>query len=203
MRNMLYIIAALFALSMLVELVLSSMKKRVVNQLIALLMNKDYEAFNKLINGKKTKFFVPVFNSLMLRFHKAIALDDKDELESILHKLHNIKKDKHQKTFFYSKAFSYYIAKKDQKHVEMYYRLITKCEESEAKSYVEMVYDTVIQSGFRYIEDAKLLLEKGNDEDKQNILLLIANMYENKGDSVHAKDYMTLFQNRFSRGGNL
>lgn len=189
MENMLYIVAGLFALSIVVEVLLSSMKKKASNQLITLLMNHDYEAFDRLINEKRTKFFVPVFNSLMLQFHKATARQDNEELAIVLKKLHAIKMDKHQKIFFYSKAFSYFIANKDEKNVERYYRLISECEESQAKNYVNMVYDTVIQRGYRYIEDAKHLLEKANEEDKQNILLLIAHMYENKGDKVHAKEY--------------
>jgi len=192
MNEMIYIIIGLFVISIVIELVLSTMKRKARNQLTTMLLNKEFEEFDRLINEKKTKFFVPVFNSLMLQLHKAIMLNDKAEIKSIMKKLNFIKMNEKQKTFFYSKAFSYYISNKDHSNVEKYYKLISSCEETPAKRYIEMVYDTVVQHGYKYIDDAKILLKNANDEDKINIHLLIANMYENMGDMAQAKAYYGL-----------
>lgn len=189
MDKMIYIIVGLFVVSIVVELVLLAMKKKVTGQLITLLMNKEYGEFDRLIDKRKTKFFVPVFNSLMLQLNKSIMLNDKAEIESVMEKSNLIKKSEKQKIFLYSKAFSYYIGNKDHINVEKYYELISSCEEAPMKKYVDMVYDTVIQRGYKYIDDAKLLLIKANNEDKKNICLLIANMYQNMGDTVQAKKY--------------
>lgn len=189
MEMMLYIVAVLFVCSILVEMTLAKMKQRTANQLIAQLMQKDYDAFNALIHKKRTKFFVPVFNSLMLQFHKAVLQENNKEAEQLVEKLQRVKKDKQQEIFFYSKAFPYFITRKDRKHIERYYQLISECEDSLTKSYVEMVYNTIIQHGFRYIKEAEQLLEEATGEDKHNIRMLLSQMYENRGDRVHAEAY--------------
>ncbi|MFR3674011.1 MAG: hypothetical protein ACLTW1_09025 [[Clostridium] innocuum] len=187
MKTMLYIVAGLFVCSVFVEMTLSKLKQRTANQLISQLMQKDFDAFDAMIHKKRTKFFVPVFNSLMLQFHKAVMQEHKKEAEQLIEKLQQVKKDKQQEIFFYSKAFSYYITRKDKKNIEMYYQLISGCEDSLSKSYVEMVYNTLIQHGFRYIQEAEQLLEEATGEDKQNILMLLSQMYENQRKHVHAE----------------
>lgn len=189
MDEMIYIVAGLFIISIIIEVVLSSMKKKTANRLLVLLMHKDYDAFDRMINEKKTKFFVPVFNSLMLQLHKSIIVNDKDEITSIIDKLEHTKMNKNQLIFFYSKVFSYFITENDYAQIEKYYQLISACEESPAKKYADMVYDTLVKHGYTYMEDAKLMLEKANQEDQRNIRILIGNMYENMGDIDHAKEY--------------
>ncbi|MFR3295673.1 MAG: hypothetical protein ACLTQJ_21500 [[Clostridium] innocuum] len=77
MKTMLYIVAGLFVCSVFVEMTLSKLKQRTANQLISQLMQKDFDAFDAMIHKKRTKFFVPVFNSLMLQFHKAVMQEHK------------------------------------------------------------------------------------------------------------------------------
>lgn len=189
MDEMIYIVAGLFIISIVIEIVLSSMKKRTANRLLVLLMKKDYDAFDRMINEKKTKFFVPVFNSLMLQLHKSIMIHDKQEIASIINKLEHTKMNKNQLIFFYSKVFSYFITENEHAQIEKYYQLISACEDSPAKKYADMVYDTLVKHGYAYIEDAKLMLAKANQEDQRNIRILIGNMYENMGDLEHAKEY--------------
>ena len=180
MNKLLIIVIVLFVLLTLVEVMLSKMKKTRNNKLMYLLMEHKFDEFDALLSKKSTRFFVPVYNSIFLKVNKAIMTNDKKLLDELMSDAEKLKMNDTEKLHLYSKAFSFYLSLGQKNKCEKYYKEIMKCEDCPAKEYVEMVYDTFIKKGYRFIEKAESMLDGATEEDKANLISLIAAMKENK-----------------------
>lgn len=180
-KPILIIVAILFIISIGFEVILSRKKKARYDQLMYLLMTGKYEEFDALLEKKSTHFFVPVYNWLFLKVTKSIMMNDISMLDQVLNDADKIKMNDNQKLYLYSKAFSYYLAKGENESVEKCYDVIKTCKASKAKEYLDMVYNTFIEKGYKYIEKAEQMRDNATEADKENLTQLIQAMYVNKG----------------------
>lgn len=180
-NKVLVIVVVLFVLLTLIEVLLSKLKKNRLNKLMHLLMEQNFEEFDALLEKNSTKFFVPIYNSIIFKVNKSLILRDSKSVEELMSEASKIKMNDDQALYLYSKVFSYYLSLKDVKKCEEYYQEIMKCKDCPTKEYVVMVYDTLIKKGYQYIEKAEKMLENATDADKENLQSLIAAMYANKG----------------------
>lgn len=180
-KEVFIIIAILFVLSLGVEGILSKARKSRLNQLMHLLMESKFQEFDELLEKKSTKFFVPVYNSIVLRLNKAMIMKDVRLVNSLMNDAGKIRMKDQQKMYLYSKGFTFYLALGEEIKCKKCYEQIQLCKDNPTKEYIEMVYDTFIQKGYKYIDKAEKMLTEASDADKENLTSLINAMYVNKG----------------------
>ena len=183
------ILLILIVCSVAFEIILSSMKKKRQNELMNLFLAGELEQFDALLNRKSTKFFVPIYNSIILNINKAILIKDEKLLNEMLNEAEKINMNDEQKTHLYSKAFSYYVSTDNNIKIEQTYKKVLECKESQLKKYVMMVYDTFVKKGFAYLDEAEEMLKIAKGEDEDNLLTLIGTMYLNKKDIEKSEYY--------------
>lgn len=184
MNKYLIVIIILFAILTVFEIVLSQMKKRCYNQLMSFLMEKKINQFDELLSRKSTKFFVPVYNSIFLNVNKAMMMGDCNLIEKLMDDAKNIRMNDKQKIHLYSNVFSYFLSKKDEEKCKKYYEEVIMLKDYPIKEYIEMVYDTFINKGYKYIDKAEKMLLSVSDQDKENIETLIETMRLNKVNNI-------------------
>ncbi|MEA5026778.1 MAG: hypothetical protein VB012_03875 [Erysipelotrichaceae bacterium] len=188
-KETLIVVLVLFVCSVVFEIILSSMKKKRQNELMGLFLAGELEQFDELLNRKSTKFFIPIYNSIVLNVNKAILIKDEKLLNEMLNKAEKIKMNDEQKTHLYSKAFSYYVSTDNNLGKEQTYKKVLECRDSQLKKYVMMVYDVFVKKGFAYLNEAEEMLKIAEGEDKNNLLTLIGTMYINKKDIEKSEYY--------------
>ena len=179
-NKVLVIVIVLFVLLTLVEVLLSKLRKNRINKIMHLLMEQKFDEFDALLEKKSTRFFVPVYNSIVFKLNKALILNDRKLVEELMGDASKLKMNDDQALYLYSKVFSFYLSLKNNKKCEEYYQEIMKCKDCPTKEYIEMVYDTLIKKGYQYIEKAEKMLVDATDADKENLQSLITAMYANK-----------------------
>ncbi|MEA4968436.1 MAG: hypothetical protein VB048_10020, partial [Bacteroidaceae bacterium] len=97
-KKALIIVSVIFVCSVVFEIILSSMKKKRQNELMGLFLAGELEQFDELLNRKSTKFFIPIYNSIVLNVNKAILIKDEKLLNEMLNKAEKIKMNDEQKT---------------------------------------------------------------------------------------------------------
>lgn len=192
MKNMLMIVAILFVITTIIELILNNYKKNIYNKLVSLLSLKKYDEFSELIEDRKTKFFLPVNNYHILKMNEAMLQQRTNDIIFEIDKLKNLKLTEEQKTFVYCRAFSYFLTACDDINMNRYYSLVLNLKDSPSKKYTIMVYNTLVEKDYQYIDDATKMLENATGEDKNNLLALLSQMYMNKGDIKTANDYSSM-----------
>jgi len=190
------ILLILIVCSVAFEIILSSMKKKRQNELMNLFLAGELEQFDALLNRKSTKFFVPIYNSIILNINKAILIKDEKLLNEMLNEAEKINMNDDQKTHLYSKAFSYYVSTDNNIQKEQTYNKVLECKDSQLKKYVMMVYDTFVKKGFAYLDEAEEMLKIAKGEDEDNLLTLIGTMYVNKKDIKKSEHYFCKADNQ-------
>ncbi|MEA5017889.1 MAG: hypothetical protein VB009_04145 [Erysipelotrichaceae bacterium] len=194
-KKALIIVSVIFVCSVVFEIILSSMKKKRQNELMNLFLAGELEQFDELLNRKSTKFFIPIYNFIILSINKAILIKDEKLLNEMLNRAEKINMNDEQKTHLYSKAFSYYVSTDNNIKKDQTYEKVLECKDSQLKEYVMMVNDTFVKKGFAYLNEAEEMLKIAKGEDKDNLLTLVATMYVNKKDIKKSEYY-------FSKVGN-
>ena len=188
-KKALIIVLVLFACSVVFEIILSIIKKKRQNELMGLFLAGELEQFDELLNKKSTRFFVPIYNFIVLNINKAVLIKDEKLLDEMLNEAEKINMNDEQKTHLYSKAFSYYVSTDNNIKKEQTYKKILECKDSQLKEYVMMVYDAFVKKGYAYLNEAEEMLKIAKGEDKDNLLTLIGTMYVNKKDIEKAEYY--------------
>ncbi len=187
MKEMFIYLAILFAISFIFDVILNCYRKKISNKLMELLINNKIDEFDELLSKNSTKFFIPFYNSLVLKMNKAVKTGDTRLMNEIMNEFSNIKLKDSQRLFVYSKAFSYYLSIADDKRVDICFKKVNECKDCPTKQYVKMVYNTVVEKKWDYLQLALSMSEKVSDYDKGNLKVLISQMYTNKGDCKEAE----------------
>ncbi|MCR4633940.1 MAG: hypothetical protein K5648_07445, partial [Erysipelotrichaceae bacterium] len=86
------------------------------------------------------------------------------------------------------KGFYYYLGLEDKTKTRTYYDLLKGLKVKDEQM-IDVMYDTYIDKGYKYIEDVKALSEAGSEEQRMPYYALLADMYRNKGEEDTAKEY--------------
>lgn len=190
MKEMFIYLVILFVISVIIDVALSFYRKIICNKLMNLLLNDKIVEFDELLSKKSAKFFVPYYNSLVLKMNKAVKIGDVDLMNETMNEFSNIKLKDSQCLFVYSKAFSYYLSMGDNKRLNICFKKINDCKDCPTKQYIKMVYNTIVEKKWDYLQLALAMLEKVSGEDKENLKVLIGQMFQNKGDKKEAEKYL-------------
>ena len=168
---------------------MNSKKKsnELLQQLNSLLANEEYEEFEKLIDTTEVKRSFTPYNVAYMKLNKAMMKNNPSEITQAFANF-NIKMNPVQRETVLKRAFYYYIGVKDFKRTEHYYSLLKEMKVKDQIT-LDIMYDTYVNKGYRYLEEVLNNYEKLSEEDQAPYIALIADMYKNKGDLDKSKEY--------------
>ena len=164
-------------------------KKRndLFEKLSSFLSKKDYASFDELIDSAETRKFFPAYNIAFLKLNEAMLKEDKRAIDQAFDSF-GMRMNNAQKEALYKKGFYYYLGLEDKAKTRTYYDLLKGLKVKDEKM-LDVMYDTYIEKGCKFIDEVKGLAEGLKEEQKMPYYALLADMYRNKGEEDEAKGY--------------
>ena len=165
-------------------------------KLTTLLMNRDFDGFDALVDKKIVTWSINPFNIDYMKLNKALMKNDPKEIDEAFKVFDSRKLNDKQKEAVYYNGFYYYMAQENKPLTTKYVKELLKMEKlpEEAKEDIRVSYDININGSYNLLDDT---LKKLKDEKDPQLItkyeLMIAKMYANKGDDAKAKEYMDRF----------
>jgi hypothetical protein len=186
-KIMMVIVAVIFAADMGWQMFQNKKRNELFDRLSGFLAEKEYEAFDELIDSPECKKLFPAFNIAFLKLNEAMLKEDKDAVDQAFGQF-NVRMNNAQKEALYKKGFYYYLGLEDKTKTRTYYDLLKGLKVKDEQM-IDVMYDTYIDKGYKYIEDVKALSEAGSEEQRMPYYALLADMYHNAGDEEKASEY--------------
>ncbi|MBR0385108.1 MAG: hypothetical protein IJI05_01005 [Erysipelotrichaceae bacterium] len=187
------VLIVLAALSFVYEIAMSWMGKKYVNQLADLLVAGKYDEFEALTEKRAVKASVAPFNLDYIKLNSYLMRNDKEKIVKAFDDFRNKRLNKAQKVEVLSSGFNYFASNNDAERTEYYHDEINKLPENEGlKKQVNLLYDII------YLKKTDMLDELlAETEELEEVLrgsneYLIAQIYENLGDTKKNKEYLKL-----------
>ena len=184
------IVAVIFVADMGLQFYQNKKRNSLFEQLSSFLAKKDYASFDKLIDSSETKKLFPVYNIAFLKLNEAMLKEDKKAIDQAFDSF-DMRMNNAQKEALYKKGFYYYLGLEDRTKTRVYYDLLKELKVKDEKM-LDVMYDTYIDKGYKFLEDVKTLADQMKDEQKMPYYALLADMYRNKGDEDEAKKHEKL-----------
>ncbi len=127
---------------------------RIEKELVDLLAQRDFSAFEKLLSDPRTVKYVRPYNLDILRLNAAVMKGDKKKIDEAFDRFDNARLNAAQQEAVYTQAFEYYQAIGDKKKVKKYHGLIMgmKSKDDSLKNRIDRMYDICQKGGDRYLE---------------------------------------------------
>ena len=165
------------------------MKYHLLDKLSAYLISGDYASYDSLIQKQTTKMLVPKFDIMYFNLNKAMSSIDRESVSYILSLFDDEKITDKQKESLFSLAFNFYVSVSDKKSAKKYYDKLVILPNLQKRDNYEIVYNVYVEDGYKYLDDMLAQLKECSEAEKPHLCMLIAKMYENKGDLKKKKQY--------------
>lgn len=165
--------------------------KSYTSKLTDLLLNNEYDEFNKLINSKIVKLILPTYNREYILLNSYLILDNFDKVKEQYNKIFNLKLSKKQERIVYLEAFNYFYSKNDRDMVDKVHNHIQTFEEEDIRKENQRIYDICVLKKANHIEEMEEEYNKNNNKDLAMMLYL---QYKNINDDINAKKYKELMK---------
>lgn len=192
MKNMIIVIVLFVVIVIIVPIVA---KKFISDKLATYIMTHDFEKFDKLVNSFITKMAIQPFNIDYLKMNKALATNDRKEIDGAFKTFDDKRLNDKQKEAVFSNAYYYYISIEDKTHSNKYLKELLKLETlpNEVKDDLKLAYELNIERSSDKLEETLAKYEKAQSpQERVRLEALIAKMYDNKGNKAKAKEFEEL-----------
>lgn len=195
-----YIFYALIFLAFLAIFLPSFLRNYFSEKLTKCIIRNDTENFDKLINKTVVKKMIAPFQIDFLKLNKALfAGDDKEIIKSFEH-FDRVNLNANQKRTIYSKAFSYFIEKRDSKRIKKYYDYLKIVSSDEQNHELDIYYDTYIKLSDKHLSEISKRYENDNSIEALPILIQI---YNNKKDANKVEYYQKILTDYVKNKDNI
>lgn len=157
------------------------------NRILEALYSGDLSTFDQLMDSKRAKRLIPLFNRKFLLLNKSLLQGERRPILAQLEEFEQVRMSDVQKASVYAKAFFYFLSCEDKKNTTKYYHLLKENKAYEDQKNLERIYDTYALKGYRYLEETK-----AEAEGNPFLLSMVADMYLNQGDQENARKYAEL-----------
>lgn len=198
MNTLLIVIIILVVLFLLFEIVRNVVGNSISKELINLLNENKLNEFNELIESKKANFFIHPYNLNFLKLSLAISNNNKAEIKKIMGIFDHVRLDRKQKEALYSRCFQYYLSINDNDEATNYYHMIKLNNPNKNHDDLDMVYDTYLNNGYKYLDTYLLKLQTASHTQRIAYESHISQMYLNKGDKENSDKYKQLAQSHLN-----
>lgn len=186
-KVMIAIIVVIFAADIGWQLYQNWKRDELLKRLDAYLGNKDYAAFDELIDSKEVRRYFPAFNTAFMKLNEAMYKEDMKQIEKAFDSF-DMPMNKAQKEALYKKGFYYYLSIEDKDRTRDYYEHLKELKVSDQQS-LDMMYDTYILKGYRYLDQIIDHIKDLSEEKQMPFFALLSDMYRNKGENEKADEY--------------
>ena len=179
-----------------------SVKKRTTfKRLQQLMAAKQWDEFDRLLDGKLTSMLYPRYNRDYLRLNPEtrrlikVTPDDAEETARMFDLLLGLNLPKMQRVDLVIKAFNYYVGQEDRKKSKELLHEIKGFEGGQAEAVAhecQLMYDTMILKRHNDIPELERMLEDVGDDPVKRCRLeyLLALQYQNKGDEAKFQEFL-------------
>lgn len=159
------------------------------------LLDKDFASFDAMRNNRITMLLIPKGDLYFYDLNKAIATKNDVLIDSAVKRLEDLKLSPSQKQTVYSTVFYHYLQDGDNIKIKPYYEKLSTLSNGSI-SEEDVLYDTYILKGYKYLDFVEELYKKASDDKKTSIEALLSNIYKNKGDKDKANYYFNKAKER-------
>ena len=191
-----------------------SVKKRTTfKRLQQLMAAKQWDEFDRLLDGKLTSMLYPRYNRDYLRLNSYLLREDHERASEMFDLLLGLNLPKMQRVDLVIKAFNYYVGQEDRKKSKELLHEIKGFEGGQAEAVAhecQLMYDTMILKRHNDIPELKspayansatppwvqhaverMLEDVGDDPVKRcRLEYLLALQYQNKGDEAKFQEFL-------------
>ena len=163
-----------------------SVKKRTTfKRLQQLMAAKQWDEFDRLLDGKLTSMLYPRYNRDYLRLNSYLLREDHKRADEMFDLLLGLNLPKMQRVDLVIKAFNYYVGQEDRKKSKELLHEIKGFEGGQAEAVAhecQLMYDTMILKRHNDIPELERMLEEAGDDKVKGCRLeyLLALQYKNK-----------------------
>lgn len=173
-----------------------SVKKRTTfKRLQQLMAVKQWDEFDRLLDGKLTSMLYPRYNRDYLRLNSYLLREDHERASEMFDLLLGLNLPKMQRVDLVIKAFNYYVGQEDRKKSKELLHEIKGFEGGQAETVAhecQLMYDTMILKRHNDIPELERMLEDVGDDPVKRCRLeyLLALQYQNKGDEAKFQEFL-------------
>ncbi|MGI6608664.1 MAG: hypothetical protein ACOX1F_06825 [Erysipelotrichaceae bacterium] len=189
MNDTLKFLIVVIVFSIILSIIRKYISTKIEKQLVTLVIDRDYQGFDELINSKKVKYFIRPFNIDFMKLNVALLKEDKKQVDDMFDRFDKVRPNKVQKEAVYAKGFYYYLTDGKYDKVEKYYELLQELNIVKNMNEFDRAYDVYVKNGSKYLEETLEELKTAPDFSKPVLEGLISKMYENRNDERMAKKY--------------
>ena len=173
-----------------------SVKKRTTfKRLQQLMAAKQWDEFDRLLDGKLTSMLYPRYNRDYLRLNSYLLREDHKRADEMFNLLLGLNLPKMQRVDLVIKAFNYYVGQEDRKKSKELLHEIEGFEGGQAEAVAhecQLMYDTMILKRHNDIPELERMLKEAGDDKVKSCRLeyLLALQYKNKGDEAKFQEFL-------------
>ncbi|MDO4941015.1 MAG: hypothetical protein Q4E33_04915 [Erysipelotrichaceae bacterium] len=188
-KNIIIALVACVVMFIAYSLILSYYRKKITKKAFDLIKAQKGPQLDELLTKKSTSFFLKPFELYRLKLINAASKGNQNEIANRYAAFDTLRMNKAEKENIYSDAYFYFMSRQDSEHASKYYKLLEEIGDYKNKFNIECSYNTFIEHGYKYLDDALVRYNSSNDAQKISLASLISSMYANKGDKQNAIKY--------------
>lgn len=172
-----------------IQIVFKLLSNKEFNHIIEMLDKKEFEELDKRLNSFYYKLIFQPFNLEYMKLNSYILQDNDEKVHEQFVNFTKYRLNDAQKNEVYAKVCSYFVTSGNKEYAKEALDKIDTLKDERIKTSSHMVYDTYINKGSKYLDDALKAVDEAKGADKAMMQLLVAQMYKNKGEVNKAKEF--------------
>lgn len=172
-----------------IQIAFKLLSNKEFNHIIEMLDKKEFEELDKRLNSFYYKLIFQPFNLEYMKLNSYILQDNDEKVHEQFVNFTKYRLNDAQKNDVYAKVCSYFVTNGNKEYAKEALDKIDTLKDEKIKSSSHMVYDTYINKGSKYLDDALKAVDEAKGADKAMMQLLVAQMYKNKGEMDKAKAF--------------
>ncbi len=190
-KFLILVVASLLIYAVIVVISMVVRNKK-LDQMVALLNEKRFDEFDKLVDSKIVKWVFDPFNIDYVKLNSYMIRGNKKLIDKQFEVFENKRIKKHQRDDVDLKAFNYYLQEGESKKTKKYYDRIQASSSNEMKKYVDRLYSVYELKESKYLNELLDEIETLEDKYKSADELLVSAIYGNMGNKKKEKEYREL-----------
>ena len=175
-----------------IQIIFRLLSNKEFNHIVEMLDIGEYEELDKRLNSFYYKLIFQPFNLEYMKLNSYILQNDDNKVHEQFVNFTKYRLNEAQKSEVFAKVCSYFVTNGNKEYAKEALDKIDTLKDEKIKSSSHMVYDTYINKGSKYLDDALKAIEETDGANRAMMQLLIAQMYKNKGDMAKAKEFESL-----------
>ncbi len=191
------------AVSILIVLGVTAISKAVqnfkLNQMIYLLNEKNFDAFDKVIDSRLVRLVFAPFNINYIKLNSFLVRNDKSKINEMFDAFESVHLNHKQRDEIDLKAFNYYLSVNDTSRCKKYLDMINYSKTNKMKKEANRLYSVYVEKDSKYLTELLEETKTVQDKYKGANELLISVIYGNLGNKQKEEEYLQMAENHLAQ----